>query len=214
MLCFDFCTAAKSRSSAAIFPFMSMPARILNSYFLILDCGARRQPGVAPAGSTNMSLWRAPTRSPRTRALRRLWSCCATARRVPRRSWCGATRGRRSWAARTCSPAADETETTHGAWIRPADAIAQSIDGAIVLPPPTWTTLRELERFPSVDAALAWAAGRRIVRRMPHVVEDESRRLLLLPGDPLHPDPAGDEPPVETRFVLVDQRWRAERART
>jgi len=55
---------------------------------------------------------------------------------------------------------------------------------------------------------------RRIVRRMPHVVEDESRRLLLLPGDPLHPDPAGDEPPVETRFVLVDQRWRAERART
>ena len=112
------------------------------------------------------------------------------------------------------TPAHDETETTHGAWIRPADAIAQSIDGAIVLPPPTWTTLRELERFPSVDAALAWAAGRRIVRRMPHVVEDESRRMLLLPGDPLHPDPPGDEPPVETRFILVDQRWRAERART
>jgi len=38
--------------------------------------------------------------------------------------------------------------------------------------------------------------------------------MLLLPGDPLHPDPAGDEPPVETRFILVDQRWRAERART
>ena len=112
------------------------------------------------------------------------------------------------------TPAHDETETTHGAWVRPADAIAQSIAGEIVLPPPTWTTLRELERFASVDAALAWAARRRIVRRMPHVLQDETRRMLLLPGDPLHPDPPGDEPPAETRFVFVDQRWRAERART
>ena len=112
------------------------------------------------------------------------------------------------------TPAHDETETTHGAWVRPADAIAQAIRSEIVLPPPTWTTLRELERFRSVDAALAWAARRRIVRRMPHLVEDETRRMLLLPGDPLHPDPAGEDPPVETRFVFVDQRWRAERART
>jgi len=112
------------------------------------------------------------------------------------------------------TPAHDETETTHGAWVRPADAIAQAIRSEIVLPPPTWTTLRELERFASVDAALAWAAERRIVRRMPQILEDDTRRMLLLPGDPLHPDPAGDEPPLETRFVFVDQRWRAERVRT
>ena len=112
------------------------------------------------------------------------------------------------------APAHDDTETTHSAWVRPADAIAQAIRSEIVLPPPTWTTLRELERFASVDAALAWAAARRIVRRMPHLVEDDARRLLLLPGDPLHPDPAGDEPPFETRFVFVDRRWRAERVRT
>ena len=38
--------------------------------------------------------------------------------------------------------------------------------------------------------------------------------LRHVPRDPMHPDPAGDEPPVETRFVLVEKRWRPERART
>jgi 8-oxo-dGTP pyrophosphatase MutT (NUDIX family) len=112
------------------------------------------------------------------------------------------------------TPAHDDTETTHSAWIRPADAIAQSLRGDIVLPPPTFTTLRELEPFASVEDSLAWARRRRIVRRMPHLLEDESSRMLLLPGDPLHPDPPGDELPRETRFVFVDARWRPERPRT
>jgi 8-oxo-dGTP pyrophosphatase MutT (NUDIX family) len=112
------------------------------------------------------------------------------------------------------SPVHDDTETTHSTWLRHADAIAQAVSGEIVLPPPTWTTVRELEPFGSVDAALAWARTRTIVRRMPKLVEQGGRRMLVLPGDPLHPDAAGDEPPVETRFVFVDRRWRAERSRT
>jgi 8-oxo-dGTP pyrophosphatase MutT (NUDIX family) len=112
------------------------------------------------------------------------------------------------------TPAHDDTETTHSTWVRPADAIAQAVAGDIVLPPPTWTTLRELEPFASVEAALAWARTRAIVMRMPKLIEQEGRRMLLLPGDPLHPDAAGDDPPAETRFVFVDRRWRAERAHT
>jgi 8-oxo-dGTP pyrophosphatase MutT (NUDIX family) len=112
------------------------------------------------------------------------------------------------------TPAHDETETTHSIWVTPAGAIAHAIAGDIVLPPPTWTTLRELEPFTSVEDAMVWARPRRIVRRMPLAFEQDGRRFLLLPGDPLHPDPAGDEPPVETRFVLVEKRWRPERART
>src|SRR5262245_39119659 len=111
------------------------------------------------------------------------------------------------------TPAHDDTETTHSAWVRPSDAIAQSLDGEIVLPPPTYTTLRELERFASVEDALAWARQRTIVRRMPHLLEQEAQRMLLLPGDPLHPDPPGDDPPIETRFMFVDARWRPERVR-
>jgi 8-oxo-dGTP pyrophosphatase MutT (NUDIX family) len=112
------------------------------------------------------------------------------------------------------TPAHDDTETTHSLWVRPVDAIAQSVKGDIVLPPPTWSTLRELEPFESVEEALAWARRRTVVRRMPKAIELDGRRMLLLPGDPLHPDPAGDEPPVETRFVLVGRRWRPERPPT
>jgi 8-oxo-dGTP pyrophosphatase MutT (NUDIX family) len=115
------------------------------------------------------------------------------------------------------TPAHDDTETTHSTWITPADAMAQARAGEIVLPPPTWTTLRELETFKSVEEALAWAAQRRVMRRMPMALEHEGRRLLVLPGDPLHPDPASPDAhdqPVETRFTFVDRRWRAERVRT
>jgi 8-oxo-dGTP pyrophosphatase MutT (NUDIX family) len=112
------------------------------------------------------------------------------------------------------NPAHDDTETTHSLWVRPADAIARSVQDEIVLPPPTWSTLRELEPFESVEDALAWARRRTVVRRMPKAIEQDGHRVLLLPGDPLHPDPAGDDPPLETRFVLIDRRWRAERPPT
>jgi len=109
------------------------------------------------------------------------------------------------------TPAHDDTETTHSLWARPADAIAQSINQEIVLPPPTWSTLREIEPFESVKDALGWARARTVIRRMPKAIEQDGHRMLLLPGDPLHPDPPGDDPPLETRFVLIDRRWRAER---
>jgi len=112
------------------------------------------------------------------------------------------------------TPAHDETETTDGGWMTPSDAIRQSESGAIVLPPPTWTTLRELEPFRSVDAALAWARRREVVRRQPELVEEQGRRMLVIPGDPLHPDPPPRDAPVETRFVFAADRWRPERART
>src|SRR5581483_9661780 len=112
------------------------------------------------------------------------------------------------------TPAHDETETTHGVWLTPADALRLGTAGEILLPPPTWTTLRELEPFRTVDAALAWARQRRVDRRQPQLLERDGRRLLLLPGDPLHPEPAAGEPPAETRFVFVERGWRAERAPT
>jgi len=108
------------------------------------------------------------------------------------------------------TPAHDDTETTHSLWARPGDAIAQAERDEIILPPPTWSTLRELEPFESVKEALAWARRRTVIRRMPKAIEQDGHRMLLLPGDPLHPDPAGDDPPLETRFVLIDRRWRAE----
>lgn len=107
------------------------------------------------------------------------------------------------------APAHDETETTHSGWMAPFEAIAQSSTAHIVLPPPTWTTIRELERFANVDEAMSWARGRTVVRRQPELVVQDGVRLLVIPGDPLHPDEAGDELPLETRFEYVDRQWRA-----
>ncbi len=109
------------------------------------------------------------------------------------------------------TPGHDAAETTQSAWTTAAAALARCRAGEIVLPPPTWTTLRELEPFGSVDDAIAWVAGRRIVRREPQFVERDGVKILLLAGDPLRPDLGGDERPAETRFVLADGRWRAER---
>lgn len=107
-------------------------------------------------------------------------------------------------------PVHDDTETTHSTWIGPSAAIAECQRRAIDLPPPTWTTLRELESFRSVEETLAWARRRQIARREPRFLEQDGRKMLLLPGDPLNPEPATEAASSETRFVLVDGRWRAE----
>jgi 8-oxo-dGTP pyrophosphatase MutT (NUDIX family) len=107
------------------------------------------------------------------------------------------------------TPVHDDHEATDSVWIRPADAIAAVGRGDIVLPPPTWASLRELQRFTSVDAALRWAQTRTVYRREPHVTTDpDGTRRIVLPGDPSLPEP---EPVAfETRFVLADGRWSPE----
>ena len=107
------------------------------------------------------------------------------------------------------TPAHDDIETTHSAWVTPAGAIARCRRGDTSLPLPTWTTLRELEAFRTVADALAWARGRRINRCEPQLVECGERKLLVLPGDPLSSEPPREPPPPETRFELVDGRWLA-----
>jgi len=107
------------------------------------------------------------------------------------------------------TPAHDDIETTGSTWITAAEAIARCERNEIILPPPTWTTLREIEVFRSVADLTAWTSRRHIVRREPRLVEHEGRKMLLLAGDPLHPDRPVEPPPYETRFVFADGRWRA-----
>ena len=54
----------------------------------------------------------------------------------------------------------DNSETTAQAWLTPKEALDQASAGSILLPPPTWTTLRQLERSASVDALWSWATRR------------------------------------------------------
>jgi len=108
------------------------------------------------------------------------------------------------------TPAHDDTETTHSTWVTATDAIANATAKEIVLPPPTWTTIREIERFASVADTLDWARRRRVVRREPKLLERNGQRMLVMPGDALHPEASSEPPMSETRFVWVTDRWRAE----
>ncbi len=107
----------------------------------------------------------------------------------------------------------DEGETTELAWCTPSDALGRGLRGEIMLPPPTWTTLRQLEPHRTLDDALAWARTVPIVRVEPGFVSDGATRILTLPGDPTFPTIEGWVVPEETRFVLQEGRgWLPTRA--
>lgn len=100
----------------------------------------------------------------------------------------------------------DEGETTLLVWRTPTAAIAEAMAGAIMLPPPTWTTLRWLERRGSLDAVLEWARTTPVVRVQPGFIVTGASRILTLPGDPDFPAMPGWEVPDDTRFVLNEGR--------
>jgi 8-oxo-dGTP pyrophosphatase MutT (NUDIX family) len=102
----------------------------------------------------------------------------------------------------------DPGETTEAVWLRPTQAIDGCRLGDILLAPPTWTTLRWLERFQTADEALAWARAGHSWVVQPRLFELEGSRMLALPGDPLYPRVDGFEA-AETRFRFGDGRWRA-----
>jgi 8-oxo-dGTP pyrophosphatase MutT (NUDIX family) len=107
------------------------------------------------------------------------------------------------------TPVHDAAETTTSLWIAPGNALESALRREMALAPPTWTTLRELERFRSVEDALAWSRSRRVRRREPTIVSEGGSQLLVIPGDPLHPDPDVDFRIRETRFRWQDDRWIA-----
>jgi 8-oxo-dGTP pyrophosphatase MutT (NUDIX family) len=105
-------------------------------------------------------------------------------------------------------PAHEHTESIDSTWIAPAAALAQAARGEMLLPPPTWFTLIELERFASVSAALAWASRRTIQRRQPEVIEaPNGDRTIILPTAAAGDDERGADP---TRFVWRGDRWHPE----
>jgi 8-oxo-dGTP pyrophosphatase MutT (NUDIX family) len=103
----------------------------------------------------------------------------------------------------------DAGETTALEWLSPAEAIARFERHELLLPPPTWTTIRQLAHRTSVEDVLAWARTKPIVRVMPGFFTDGDRVTLTLPGDPSFPTIPGWDVPEETRFILEDgARWR------
>lgn len=91
----------------------------------------------------------------------------------------------------------DETETTEGGWMTAAAALEAAAGRGMMLPPPTWITLRELRPFASVDEIVAWSRARQIERREPKLVQENGASLLVMPDSGI-------------RFVFADGGWRPE----
>lgn len=107
------------------------------------------------------------------------------------------------------TPKHDEGETTALEWLSPREAVARFQRKELLLPPPTWTTIRQLAHRRSIEDAMAWARSKPIVRVMPGFFKDGDLATLTLPGDPLFPTIPGWDVPEETRFVLQDgARWQ------
>lgn len=103
----------------------------------------------------------------------------------------------------------DESETTALEWLSPREAIARFDRKDLLLPPPTWTSIRQLSARTSIDDVIEWTRARPIPRIMPGFRKTESEFMLMLPGDPLMPAIAGWDGPEETRFILQDgARWQ------
>ena len=103
----------------------------------------------------------------------------------------------------------DAGETTEHAWLTPREAIERCMRGEIMLPPPTWTTLKRMQRHRTADELFSWARSVAIIPRVqPQLFQSEHESLLTLPGDPMYPTLDGWEVPEETRFVLQNGRWR------
>lgn len=106
----------------------------------------------------------------------------------------------------------DEGEMTELAWLTPAGALDRCRREEIMLPPPTWTTLRQLERHATVDDTVAWARRVSVVCVKPGFVKTADESILTLPGDPTFPTIEGWDVPEETRFVLKEgRRWLPQR---
>lgn len=108
----------------------------------------------------------------------------------------------------------DESETTALEWLTPSEAIARFNRHELLLPPPTYTSIRQVAPRTSIDDVFTWARSRPIPRVMPGFFKNGEVATLTLPGDPMFPTIPDWEVPEETRFVLQDgMRWQPQSAR-
>jgi hypothetical protein len=80
------------------------------------------------------------------------------------------------------TPEADGCETSAAAWWTPRAALAATEDGAMILPPPTLSTLRLLAGFDSVTQVLAHATSQPVVTVEPVIhTTPEGERVIVYP---------------------------------
>jgi 8-oxo-dGTP pyrophosphatase MutT (NUDIX family) len=104
--------------------------------------------------------------------------------------------------------ASDGTETTKAAWLSPRAALEAYRGGSILLAPPTFRVLEELDGYRDVEHAFeATRAKGPPTAILPVPLADAPVPTLLYPGDRQYPGQAAGE--GLNRLVLEDGKWKS-----
>lgn len=80
----------------------------------------------------------------------------------------------------------ETTEAVTGRWFRPAEAMQAHLDKQLMVMPPTWTAVSEINAFGTVAEVLA--APRTIDKILPKLRRDDRGYKIALPDDPGYAD--------------------------
>ena len=114
----------------------------------------------------------------------------------------------------------DQKETIAGLWLTPQEALAENLEGEVVLSPPTLKTLEDLSRFKTIDDLFNSLIKTEIQPILPILTKISDESFILFPWDPEyemfqrgaapnqidHGRPSYPEDNT-TRVVLKEGRW-------
>jgi hypothetical protein len=106
----------------------------------------------------------------------------------------------------------DDGEIDKHWWVRPAEALAAQARSEITLPPPTFITLRWLEGYGTVDAALDAARTKPLERFVPRVATLNGQGVSLYQGDAGYATCDPTVPGQRHRLWMRPGDWQYERA--
>jgi 8-oxo-dGTP pyrophosphatase MutT (NUDIX family) len=103
----------------------------------------------------------------------------------------------------------DQREAVSSEWMTPARALERAWARELVMVPPTFCTLVEIQGFETAAQALGAAGGREVWPILPRRdIGPDGEIRVLFPGDPAYPAERVVRGP--TRAVLRDGRWLLE----
>jgi len=114
----------------------------------------------------------------------------------------------------------DEKETIDGLWLTPQKALAENLEGEMVLSPPTLKTIEDLSRFKAINDLFSSIKTSEIRPILPILEKISDQSFILFPWDaeyemfqrgkvPNHIDHGRPSQPGDntTRVVLKEDRW-------
>ncbi|QIB67509.1 NUDIX domain-containing protein [Kineobactrum salinum] len=107
-----------------------------------------------------------------------------------------------------CDVVIDGSEIHEARWISVQAALQQHHDGTLAVLPPTYITLCDIARYPTVAALLASGESRQPPQVFPRPARHEGQVLVMFRGDSGYESGDGSLPGPRHRAVLEGSRWR------